>query len=133
MSQPDDGARDIGSPFRVFNPHDLSSMFDVDFAPQPVSVRDIHPTEIEPDPKDEESSSVQESAEGSSTREMSTQPATPENPVSAEKVSSVPGLEDLLDSSPPTPTSLGSEMPPVSVPPLPPAKTPSSRSAGKSA
>lgn len=126
MTQPeDDGVRDIGTPFRLFTSDNPTELFDVDFHPQAVSVRDVHPSEFAP--KAEESSSATESAEGSLTPEQSQSPDTPANPAPVEK-EQVPGLEDL-DS--PEQTSDGSATPPVVTPPSPPAPTRSSRNAGK--
>jgi len=129
MHTDEDGVRDIGSPFKVFSPLDMSSLYDVDFAPQPVSVRDVHPSELAANPKDEESSSAQESVEDSTTPEKSNSPDPLENPAPVEREPVPTGLEDLVSSNE---TSPGDETPPAATPPLPPGKTPSSRSAVKS-
>lgn len=130
MSQPDDGVRDIGSPFRVFNPMNRSELFDVDFHPQVVRADEIHPSEVLDDPKDsdeEDPSSVQASADDSSTTEKSESLETQENSAPVEKAS----LSLVSQDSPPQ-TSPGSVEPPVETPPLPPAKTRSSQGADKS-
>ena len=130
MTQQDDGVRDIGSPFRMFSPGEPAAVFDVDFHPQVVRSEEIHPSEVQEDPKDEESSSALESAEGSSTAEKSPSSEGPEKPAPVEKeLTQVPGLEDLGS---PDETSPGDDVPPAPTPPQPPATTRSSRSAGKS-
>jgi hypothetical protein len=131
MTQPEkDTARDIGSPFRVFSPTDRHELFDLDFHPQVVRADEIHPSEVQDDPKDEALSSALESAEGSSTGETSLSLDGLESSALAEK-EPLPGLEDLDPPSTDGTSPGDSELPAVT-PPLPPAKTPSSRSAGKS-
>ena len=133
MIQPDDdGVRDLGSPFRMFSPNDLGSMYDVDFHPMVVRADEVHPSEVaDPKAMDEvDPSSAPESAPDSSTQVTSTSSESPDSPAPAEKESQVPGLEDL---DLPSETSPGDVTPPVAIPPSPPAKTPSSRSAAKSA
>lgn len=141
MSQPDrDEAREIASPVKFFDPAGGRDYADLDLAPKAVRADDVLPQEaVDVAPKvrnPADDSSAQGSAESYSDLIPSPEDAAlrPENSVGVEKepTSQLP----LENDEPPSPasskqTSDGETTPPVVTPPSPPAKTPSSRSAGK--
>lgn len=122
MTQPEREPRDLGAPvtFGTFQ-----SSFAVDYSPRVVSAGDVHPSEVDADPKD---LSAQESVDSFSDLVPNLEDLAPVEK-GPPQLGEAGSLEDPDSSSP---TSPGDDVPPVVTPPLPPVKTPSSRSAGKS-
>lgn len=124
-------AREIGSPVRFFGPD--RGEFDMDFAPRPVPVDDVHPTEVEVpevDPK-ASSSSATEPAESysdlipeSQEVSVSVEPETP--PEAGEREAEE--LEVASSSDPALPTSTSSASPGAPALPALPSKTSTSSS-----
>lgn len=133
QSQPDE-AREVGSPVRFFGSMSNGDGFDKDFSPRPVSVDDIHPTELEVEAGPKAlTSSVSASAETYSDLI----PESPEGSVSvAPESPHEPPVDPPSSEDPPLPsssTSTKSGAPALPVPPSAPPATPTSSSpdAGK--